>query len=171
GILYTAISVRQLGGSRAEVVDALRLAAVVAGPLGLDAAGGKLDAYLRAWPESWRPDPDALRSGIDVGTSELLPGELELVLDWYRRAYGEVPAHAAPLARLHPTAWKTSRGRFETALGEALPAQMAPLCMLHLSALRLQERPLRRAAQLARHLGVDHEYLLATVLWAAMYGG
>lgn len=180
GILYAAINARQLGASRGEVVDTLRLATLAAGQFGLDAAGGSTDAYLREWPldseepgldwpEGWAPRPDAFRSGIDLTTADLAPGELELIQEWLRGAYSEEPEYAAVLARLHPSAYKAQRARFESALGETLPIQMAPLCMLHLAAMRLWPKPMLRAAQLARSLGVERQHVVATLFWAAMY--
>jgi hypothetical protein len=180
GILYAAINARQLGASRGEVVDTLRLAALAAGPFGLDAAGGSTDSYLREWPRDsgepgldwprgWRPRPDAFRSGIDLATAELGPGELELIEDWYRGTYGEAPEYVRVLARLHPSAYKAQRARFESALGETLPVEMAPLLMLHLAAMRLWTKPMLRSAQLARSLGVERQHVVATLFWAGMY--
>jgi len=111
------------------------------------------------------------RCGIDLTTDELLPGELDLIRDWYRRVYGEVPAHVDFLGRTLPRALKTQRARFETTVRGALPAQMVPLLAAHLYALTLAPKPLRRALQLARALGVSQREATTTLLWAAVYGG
>jgi hypothetical protein len=116
------------------------------------------------------PDVGRFRSGIDLGSDELLPGELELIRQWYRRTYGEVPAHVDFLGRTAPRALKTQRARFETAVRGALPAQLIPLLMLHLSAVRLWPKPLRRSVQMARALGVERGQVVTALLWAAVYG-
>ena len=182
GIFYLVVNARRLGATRAEVVDTFRFAALAAGPYGFNAAAELADQYLRdwspgsgepgiPWPDDWAPDPSALRSGIDHATDDFAPGELDRLRDWYDRVYGEVPAHVDRLARWHPTALKTQRIKFEASLGNALPAQMAPLCMLLVAAQREQRRSMQRAAQLAKHLGVRRRHVLGTLLWAGIYGG
>ena len=64
-----------------------------------------------AWPDGWALDVDRFRSGIDLTTDELLPGELELICPWYRRVVGDVPSHVELTARLAPSAYKTQRAR------------------------------------------------------------
>ena len=124
-----------------------------------------------AWPEGWAPDPDRLRSGIDLGSDELEPGELELIRGWYERTEGTVPAHVELLAATAPAALKTQRARFETAVRGALPAQLVPLLE------RAPQRnppladappPLAPARPLARR---GRGEAISTLLWAAIYGG
>lgn len=181
GIVYVAINARRLGASRGEALDVVRAATAAAGPFGLNAAAELLDDYLREWPSEsgepglewpagWGPDPEALRSGIDPSSDELLPGELGRLEDWYRRVYGEVPSHVARLAALHPTGLKTQRLRFEGSGGETLPVQMVPLCMLGWAAWRGRSKPMLRAAQLARSLGVGRTHVIGILLWAGIYG-
>src|SRR4051812_25870597 len=81
GILYLVINARTLGATRDEVIDTFRLAALPAGPFGVNAAAELADDYLRnewaldsdepgiEWPSDWAPDPNALRSGIDHATN------------------------------------------------------------------------------------------------------
>jgi hypothetical protein len=73
--------------------------------------------------------------------------------------------------RLHPTAFKTMRIRFERVLGQALPARLAPLLMLHSATLGGLPLPARRAAQLAIALRALPEHVVSTVHSAAVYGG
>jgi alkylhydroperoxidase/carboxymuconolactone decarboxylase family protein YurZ len=183
GALYEIVTMRKLGASKAEVLEALAFGAFHGGPRGLNAFAAIGDEYLRAWheapdavsgiewPAGWAPDVDRLRSGIDLSSDELLPGEDDLIRSWYLRMHGEVPAHVEFLARTRPAGLKTFRARYETTVRGALPAQMLPLLALHLHALQLEPLPLRRAAQLARALAVTPEQLLTALLWAGVYGG
>ena len=181
GALYEIVTMRKLGASRAEIIETIRLGAFHGGPRGINALAEVADDYLRAWPDdgapssvawpqAWAPDIATFRSGIDLATDELLPGELELVEDWYERMTGDVPAHVPFLSRTHPRALKTQRARFETTIAGALPAQMIPLLMLHLAAIRLWPKPLRRALTLARAVGVTRREAVTALLWAAVYG-
>ena len=120
GTLYEVIAARDLGASKAEVVDLFRLAGLAGGPFALNAAAALTADYLRAWsdgdgsglpwPEGWRPSPDAFQSGIDLNSDDLSAGELELLRAWYQRIYGEVPRHVELAARIHPRAFKTMFG-------------------------------------------------------------
>lgn len=93
-----------------------------------------------------------------------------MIHDWYRSLLGEVPPHVDFLARVSPRAFKTQRARFETAVTGALPAQIIPLLSVHLSAVRLWSKPLRRAVQTAKALGVRRSELVAALYWAGVYG-
>jgi hypothetical protein len=182
GALYEIIAMRELGASRAEIMETVRLGALHGGPRGVNALAEVADTYLRewneetqtasrvAWPAGWAPDAERFRSGIDLASDELEPGELELIRDWYRGLLGEVPRHVDFLARVAPRAFKTQRARFETAITGALPAQMIPLLSLHLSAVRLWPTPLRRAVQTAKALGVQRSEVVAALFWAGAYG-
>jgi alkylhydroperoxidase/carboxymuconolactone decarboxylase family protein YurZ len=183
GSLYEIVTMRTLGATRAEVLEALAFGAFHGGPRAINAFAEVGDDYLRRWvepagtatrvewPEGWAPDPGRFRSGIDLSSNELLPGELDLIGDWYVRSYGDVPAHVPFLAETAPGALKTQRARFETTIRGALPAQVIPLLALHLHAVSLAPKPLRRAFQLARALGVTRRQAVTALLWAAVYGG
>lgn len=183
GALYEIVTMRNLGATRAEVLEALAWGAYHGGPRGINAFAEVGDDYLRAWdepagattgvawPDGWAPDVDRFRSGIDLSSDELLVGELDRIRDWYRVTYGEVPAHVEFLGATAPDALKTYRARYETTVRGALPAQMIPLLALHLHAVTATPKPLRRAVQLARALGVTRREAVTVLLWAAVYGG
>lgn len=183
GALYETVTMRNLGATRAEVLEALAWGAYHGGPRGINAFAEVGDEYLRAWdeppgtatrlgwPEGWVPDVDRFRSGIDLSSDELLPGELDLIRSWYQSTYGEVPAHVEYLGATTPAALKTHRARYETTVRGALPAQMIPLLALHLHALTMTPKPLRRALQLAHAVGVSRREAVTALLWAAVYGG
>jgi alkylhydroperoxidase/carboxymuconolactone decarboxylase family protein YurZ len=180
GALYEIIAARALGCSRAEVLETIHLATLVAGPLGVNPLGELAHEYLLewpedessvVWPEGWAPDPAAFRSGIDHSSDELTEAELELVRAWHRRLHGEVPRHVDFFAAADPVSFKTQQLRVEKAVGGALPAQLIPLLQLVLAAIRLWPQPVRRAVQEARSLGARREHAVATLYWAAVYGG
>ena len=181
GALYEVIAARALGASKSQALTTLRLGAQFGGPHGMNPLGELAMEYLDEWtddgpatiewPAGWAPDDGVFRSGIDPAGEELSPDELDLVREWYRRMYGEVPAHVEVLAELHPRALKTHQLRFELAPLHDLPAQLVPLYRLHLAAMRLWERPMRRSAQMARALGVRRHHVVSTLFWAAVYGG
>jgi hypothetical protein len=181
GALYEIVAARDLGVSRGEVNETIRLATLYGGPRGINALAEVAEEYLRAWDDdtpsrvawsdAWTHDVGLLRSGIDLASDELEPGELELLRAWYLRTYGEVPPHVEPLAELAPRALKTQRARFETAVTGVLPVQMVALFAVHTSAVRIWQQPLRRAIQLARALGLRRGEVAAALFWAAVYGG
>jgi len=180
GTLYEIVAARALGVTRAQTVETLALATFHGGPLAANAFAAYCDDYIAEWPEDeggvqwpdgWAPDVAGFRSGIDLRTDALEDGELDLIRTWYERLTGSVPAHVGLLAELAPDALKTQRARFETAVRGELPAQLVPLLGASLHAIRLQATPLRRSLLLARSLGVRKGEALATLLWAAVYGG
>jgi hypothetical protein len=59
----------------------------------------------------------------------------------------------------------------EKAVSGALPAQLIPLLRLHLAAIRIWPKPLRRSIQMAKTLGARQEHVLSALFWAAVYGG
>lgn len=181
GALYEIVAARDIGVSRAEVNETIRLATLYSGPRGINALAEVAEDYLRAWdddtpsrvawPDAWTHDVEPLRSGIDLETDELEPGELELLRAWYVRTYGNAPPQLELLAELAPRALKTQRARFETAVTGVLPVQMVALFAVHTSAVRIWPQPLRRAVQLARTLGLRRGEVAAALFWAAVYGG
>jgi hypothetical protein len=181
GALYEIVAARDLGVSRAEINETIRLATLYGGPRGINALAEVAEEYLRAWdeggpslvvwPDAWTHDVSRLRSGIDLSSDELLSGELDLLRAWYDRTYGEVPPHLGLLAELAPRALKTQRARFESAVTGALPVQMVALFAVHTSAVRIWPHPLRRAIQLARALGLRRGEVAAALFWAGVYGG
>lgn len=181
GALYEIVAARSLGASRAEVLETIHLAALVAGPLGMNPLGELAHDYLLAWdaddgaglewPDDWVPDPAFFHSGIDLARDGLTPRELELLRSWNLRVYGEVPPAVEFAARANPDAYKTQHARLEKAVTGALPAQAIPLMQLHLSAIRLAGIPIRRSVQMARALSLRRQHVASTLFWAAVYGG
>jgi alkylhydroperoxidase/carboxymuconolactone decarboxylase family protein YurZ len=183
GSLYEIIAARALGATKAEILETLRLAALVGGPSGLnplaEVGESYMDGWVEAddgdqaigWPAGWAPDPAGFRSGLDAGTDELSATELDGLRDWYRRMEGEVPGHVELLARLHPRALKTHRLRYELAVQGGLPAQLIPLLELHLALHHGTAAPARRAVRAALALGVRRPQVVATLFWGAATRG
>jgi hypothetical protein len=181
GAFYEIIACRKLGLSKAEISEAVRLGSLAGGPAGMSPLAELAHEYFGEWtpdtstappwPEGWARDADAFRSGIDTTTDDFPPAELAKVAAWYRRTHGEVPPHVELLGRTNPRAYKTQRIRFEQSITGALPAQLIPLLMLHLSVVRREPLGCRRAVQLARGVGVRRQQVLDTLFWGAVYGG
>jgi hypothetical protein len=182
GALYEIVAARALGASRPEVLETVHLAALVAGPLGMNPLGEIAHDYLLEWreedegaglewPAGWAPDVERFRSGIDLNADGLTDEELELLHAWNRRLYGGVPPSVEFAARAHPEAYKTQQARLEKAVSGSIPAQLIPLLGLHLAAIRHARIPIRRSLQLARSLGVAREHVESTLFWSAVYGG
>ena len=181
GALYEIIAARTLGASKPEILETLRLAALTCGPSGMNPLGAIAEGYMDEWtehdatglrwPVGWAPDVGAFRSDLDPSTDELSDEEVARVVGWHERMHGEVPVHVATLARLHPTAYKTHRLRYELAFTGALPAQLVPLLDLHLAVNRRWPEAARRAVQMARALGVRRHQVVTTLFWGASSGG
>jgi len=97
-------------------MEVIHLAALAAGPLGMNPLGELAHDYFLEWaddgagsglewPDGWSPDVERFRSGIDLGSDGVADGELELLREWNRRMYGEVPPSVefAAQAELPPT--------------------------------------------------------------------
>jgi hypothetical protein len=115
------------------------------------------------WPEGWGPDPDAFRAGIDYSTPDLTAEELQRISEWHQRMHGVVPRHVELFGRLHPRALKLQRLRYEKSVGTVMPAQLAPLLMLHLATLRLQPQVMRQSLHQARVLGCRRHHVVQTI--------
>ena len=181
GVMYEAIAARELGVSKDELVEVLRIAGYFGGPFALNAAGELTLPYLRAWdasgdtptrwPDGWTIDPQRLRSGIDHSTDELLEGELAAITSWYQVVHGGLSRSLAAAAAANPRAFKMNRVRFESLAGEHLPVQLVALLSLHTAAVCRWGFSIRRAAELARFLGVDDATIATTIHWACVVGG
>jgi hypothetical protein len=114
GTNYEVIAARDLGASKAEVVDMFRLAGLAGGPFAMNAAAALTRDYLGEWlhndgnglpwPEGWRPDPEAFRSGIRHDSNELTPDDVEALGEWYQRIYAGAVAGGGGADRHGPTA-------------------------------------------------------------------
>jgi hypothetical protein len=176
GVLYEIIAARHEGASKALVLDVLGYAYLSAGPRGMNAVAELSDDYLRGWPDSepppksiewpngWSPDQSLFQAGIDYSTPGLSSEELLAVCRWHERMHGMVPRHVELFGHLHPQAFKLQRIRYETSIGNVMPAQLAPLMTLQLATLRLQPALMRQAMLQARALGVRRHHALQTVL-------
>jgi hypothetical protein len=154
---------------RGDVLDALALAYVHAGPFGmntavtawraelsaLDAGGGIADPE---WPDGWAFEPRAMYAGIDHRTLAMTADEAENLRSWYLRTMHEVPGHVELFLRHQPTNLKTLRVRLELAVRESLPLQLVPLCLLQVALRRAEpdaERRYRTQAEVFGATGAE----------------
>src|ERR1700730_14628099 len=82
GALYMMVSCRQSGFTKPQVLETLGFAFLSGGPQGMNAVADKCSPFLVAWedthtrskakwPHGWKPDPDALKSGLDLTAERL----------------------------------------------------------------------------------------------------
>jgi hypothetical protein len=168
GILYEIISARRRGATKTEVADALSIAWLHSGTVGINTAAEVAHEYMRSWdenepapgmtfPAGWARDPDAFRSGLDfTDMTTITDAELGALEDWHRRVQGAVPTYVSFLARQYPVALKVFRARYETVLTQcSLPKQMIAVLFLHTAAARQRPDALRRAATMSKAFGVS----------------
>jgi hypothetical protein len=178
GILYELIAAKQVGATRALVLDVLNYAYLSAGPYGMNATAALSNEYLRdwqddpaaeplVWPQGWAPDAAAFRSGIDYSTPDLTDAEVRRISAGNQRHFGAIPRSVELFSRLHPEAYKLHRIRYEQAIGDVMPAQLAPLMTLQLATLRLQPPVMRQAVHQARFLGCRRHHVVQ-IMYAAL---
>lgn len=179
--LYQMVSARQQGLTKGQVLEALAFAWLTAGPT-MNAAAEKTSSFLFGWeddgkpstyqwPDGWAPDPDAMRSGMDLSTDEMSADDLQALRGWHERVEGEVPRYVDAWARLQPKAYKTNRIRYERGFGMTLPVQIFPLFTLHLATFRVWPRAVRQALLQARTFGVRRPEALGAMESAFTCGG
>ena len=181
GTLYEIVAARALGVTRAQMVETLALATLQGGPLAVNAFAEYCDEYIarvaggrgrravaRRLGARCRRPPLRHRSRHGHARGGRARADPRLV----QRTTGSVPAHVDLLAergsrRAEDAAGPLRDRRARRAAGPARPAPRRSTC----SAIRLQPTPLRRSLLLARSLGVRRGEALATLFWAAVYGG
>jgi hypothetical protein len=173
GVVYEYIAARYQGASKALVLDILNYAYISAGPRGMNAAA-EGHQYLKEWvdeanpkpipwPEGWAPNPAIFQAGLDYVNPDLTPEEVQRLSEWHQRMNGVVPRHVELFSRLHPRAYKLLRLRYEKAIGNVIPAQLVPLCTLHLATMENDTQVMRQAVHQARYLGVKRHHVFQTV--------
>lgn len=184
GLIGDLMVARRVGGTKREVMDIVSLAALHAGPHGMNVTSRVLKPLLDEWgPETgtgidwgagWHVDPDAFRCGVDFGVDrgqECTPDEISAIREWHRRVQGEVPPSVEFLAEHHPLALVVSRARFETATTGLLPREFVALCWVHLATAWAQPDALRRYLHLAREFGVARDHVVQIMALALLYTG
>lgn len=173
GVVYEYIAAKYQGASKDLVLDILNYAYISSGPRGMNAAAEGAD-YLRdwkddpglapiEWPEGWAPNPAAFRAGLDYDDPDLSEEEIRKITAWHERMNGSVPRHVEFFSRAHPRAFKLLRMRYEKAIGKVMPAQLVPLCTLHLATMQGEFAVMRQAVHQARVLGVRRHHVFQTV--------
>jgi hypothetical protein len=178
---YELILLKNMGVSKAEILDTLRFSFIMAGPAGLNAVAERGKRFLDdwvdeprrrtiAWPTGWQTGSGGFDSGLDAGSLDLPLEEQQAIRKWHMRTSGDVPSHVDLLCRFQPSAYKGARLRMDN-IFEVLPAQMVPLFTLHLATYNVWPSIVRRAAKQALGLGVRKCHLLQTILFGAQDGG
>jgi hypothetical protein len=177
GVRYIITMEQRQGLNREQILEGMATAFLWLGPTGMETVAKGLADYDWApptrtpdFPQNWRPDPDAFRSGLDFSTPDLSDAELARLKEWYLAVEGEVPAYVPLLAANGPRVLKAYRHRFETAL-RILPKQVMPYVMLHIDIMRGNRDGIREGVLLARGFGMTKAQTLEAIAWGMFYGG
>lgn len=180
GIWYETRQALAGGATKAEILDTLGVAYLHAGPMGMARVSAALTEYMRSWsdpapterfPHHWDAAAQVLRSGLDLSTAEVLPGEMERLAKWYTATLGETPPYAEFLMQHRPRVMKAYRNRLENAIKGTLPPQAVPYFQLHHAVSRGFSEHIREPILLAKALGLKKSEVLDAISWALLYGG
>jgi hypothetical protein len=177
GVRYCIVPALRAGFTRAQIMEGMSIVFLVGGTRSLVTIGRALEGFTWPgaaegaldWPEGWTADPAAFASGLDFSTPEVLPGEVDKVVDWYERTIDWVPTWVRYFARYNPAALKGWRYRYEKAL-PTLPKQVMPMSLLFAGARLEQKETIRENVLLARSFGVPREDVLQALGVTAVYG-
>lgn len=181
GVLYEVIGCHKTGVTRQQVLDAIALGFVHAGPMGMNGIAKGTDEYLTKWtqditttdtiwPQGWHVDGDAFKAGLDFSTPGMTPEEIARLEQWYKTHQGEVPAYVPFFAKHNPEALKACRARYERAVN-TIPKQMIPLMMFHTAAMQKAEPAMRRYAFQAKSYGVKKSEMMEVITFMLLYTG
>lgn len=179
GIKYEIELAASMGASRTDVLDVISIAFIHSGHPGMYQVSRHAELLRRSWPEgranafpdNWRFDRDAFRSGMDESTLDVTPADCAAVTSWYERVLGEVPGYVTFLAANRPELLKTYRTRYEHAIQDSLPAQMLPYLLLNYSVSRGDRSGIRENLLLARALGLTKPQVLDAICSAVLHAG
>jgi len=180
GLRQHAFLLRDAGVQKSEFLDLIAIAALHAGPRGMQQVADELTLPLRdwvdpepkpRWPQGWAFDPAAFDSGLDFSTPTLSPEEQASLFGWYEKVLGTVPRTVRTLAQHRPGLLKAYRNRFEHLLVGGLPIQMVAWCQLQLNLYRGNGEGVRNSALLGLGLGMTPEHLIDCVMPTFHYGG
>jgi len=176
GAVYEITNGRQ---SRAANMEIFALAFLHSPSGGLSEVAHAVEKYLLheyeepeapfIWPEGWAPDPDFFKAGLNFSAPEMLPGELEMIEEWYERVTGEVPRYVRFLGQFRPHLLKGYRNRFENTI-RVLPKQIMPFILLHYECYRGHEEGIRDAVLLAKGFGLTRTQTVDPIVRAMLYG-
>jgi len=177
GVRYCIVPALRAGFTREQIMEGMSIVFLVGGTRSLVTINRALKDFQWPekaeeavdWPEGWTPDPAAFESGLDFSTSEVLPGEVEKVVDWYERTIDWVPTWVEYFVKYNPGALKGWRYRYEKAL-TTLPKQIMPMSLLFAGARMEQKETIRENVLLARAFGVPREDVLQALGVTAVYG-
>lgn len=177
GVRYLVWIYQQMGMTKSGVLEGLALAFLHAGPRGMETMAIALEDFPWIEPErglvfpaGWAPDPAAFHTGVDLSTRQVLPGEMERLISWYRDVLGEVPRYVTMMARHRPDILKAWRNRYESILVE-LPKQVMPYSLLHYNVIRGSAAGIRENVLLCRAFGVSKGHTLQAIFSAMLNGG
>lgn len=177
GVRYCIVPTLRAGYTKEQVEEGLALSFMAGGTRALVGIGRALKDFhwpgaaegALDWPDGWVNDPAAFESGLDFSTSEVLPGEIENVTDWYERTIDWVPTWVFYYAKYNPGALKGWRYRYEKAL-PTLPKQILPLSFLYAGVQFEQKDTIRENVLLSQAFGASRDDVTQCIDVCAVYG-
>jgi hypothetical protein len=178
GIIHEIRGSQSEGATKEQVNEILALAFTHSGPSGFHLVYRSAFDYLRTYreperaavfPAGWAPDPEALRSGMDLSTASMTARDEQALFDWYERTIGEVPRSVRFLARHNADYLKAWRAKLEGAFRGALPKQLLPYILVHYNVNRGFTDGIREAVQLGRAWGMTKPQVVHAITFAVGY--
>lgn len=168
---------RRLGFTRAQIMEVVMFARLVAGMRGLGhvyhAIGDVLPDYQDGhgtprFPDGWAADPAAFDCGLDLSTPELTDLDRVNLTGWYERTLGYVPNSVVFGMRWDPRVLKVHRAMWERAI-KTLPKQVAPYLMLRDATLNGDRDALKEAALLGKAWGLTPDWIVRGITQTVHY--
>jgi hypothetical protein len=181
GIAYQVKFSNKSGATRSELLAALAVAFIHAGPRGMQYVDAAAHEYIDAleddvggpdrFPDNWSVDPRAFASGLDFSTLELSTAEAELLSGWYVENVGSVPAYVEFLGKYRPKVLKAYRSRFETSMADYLPKQLYPYMMTQFNVTRGSAAGIRESMLLGKNWGLTRDQIVDAICFGTIFGG
>jgi hypothetical protein len=168
---------RRLGFSRAQMMEIVMFARLVAGMRGLGhvyhAVGDVLPDYQDGhgnpkFPDGWATDPAAFKSGLDLSTPELTDQDRVNLTAWYEGTIGYLPNSVKFGMHYDPQLLKVHRAMWEAAI-KTLPKQVVPYLMLRDATLNGDRDALREAALLGKAWGLTPDWIVRGITQTVQY--
>ncbi len=183
GIRNESDNLRRNGATRAQLMELVMFTQLYGGMRGLGhtyhAIGDMLPVWgdppclpsdydALVWPDGWAADPDALKSGLDLSSRDLMESDRKNLTAWYEKTIGYLPNSIKWAMKYHPKFVKVNRAKWEVAI-KTLPKQVVPYMLLRHHTITGNRDGLREAALLAKAWGITSDWIVQGIACTANY--